>query len=124
MRKMKGPKAKDGSLEKLLYEKNKNTQLLIFEKDPSAKGGENAPYRLSECTIDHRAIGVVYNPKRESGNYVPSQITKRYDALILITTSTAQHLKQSGSIKTKPPTPYTLMIHSIPHINHSSSHIP
>lgn len=106
MRKMKVPKAKEGSLENLLYEKNKNDQLLIFEKDPSAKGGENAPYRLSECTIDHRAIGVVYNPKRESGNYVPSQMTKRYDAFLFIAESTALHPLPSGSRKPKPPENY------------------
>jgi len=37
------------------------------------------------CWIGHRAIGVVYNPKFEAyGNYVPTQISNRYDAFIFI----------------------------------------
>lgn len=96
-RKMKVPKAKDGSLEKLLFEKSKNNQLLLFDDNP-------APYRLSECTIDHRAIGVVYNPKRESGNYVPSRITERYDAFLFIAKSKALHPLKSK--RQKPPEGY------------------
>lgn len=34
--------------------------------------------------IGHRAIGVVYNPAAEAGNYVPSIIPERYDAFIFI----------------------------------------
>ncbi|MEA3203114.1 MAG: hypothetical protein QOI63_784 [Thermoplasmata archaeon] len=30
----------------------------------------------------HRAVGVVYDPLHESGNYVPSDLARRYDALI------------------------------------------
>lgn len=36
-----------------------------------------------------RAIGVVYNPARESGNYVPTRLTERYDALLFIDRTTA-----------------------------------
>jgi len=32
----------------------------------------------------HRAIGVVYNPNSESGNYVPTDLPHRYDALLYI----------------------------------------
>lgn len=33
--------------------------------------------------IGHRAIGVVYHPESEHlGNYVPSRISKRYDAFL------------------------------------------
>lgn len=32
-------------------------------------------------TRGQRAIGVVYNPARESGNYVPTKLNERYDAL-------------------------------------------
>ncbi|MGN6326004.1 erythromycin esterase family protein [Pseudolysinimonas sp.] len=32
----------------------------------------------------HRAIGVVYDPRRESGNFVPTLLDDRYDALIWI----------------------------------------
>ena len=30
----------------------------------------------------HRAIGVVYDPAREAGNYVPTRMGARYDALV------------------------------------------
>lgn len=39
--------------------------------------------------IGHRAIGVVYNPGAESGNYVPSVLPKRYNAFIFIDSTTA-----------------------------------
>jgi erythromycin esterase-like protein len=32
--------------------------------------------------LGHRAIGVVYHPEREQGNYVPTRMGERYDALI------------------------------------------
>jgi erythromycin esterase-like protein len=39
--------------------------------------------------LGHRAIGVVYNPHREAGNYVPTRIGGRYDALIWLERTTA-----------------------------------
>ena len=42
--------------------------------------------------IGHRAIGVVYRPQFEGyGNYVPSVITKRYDAFVFIDETKALH---------------------------------
>jgi erythromycin esterase len=35
-------------------------------------------------TRGNRAIGVVYDPKREQGNYVPTQLADRYDAFLFI----------------------------------------
>lgn len=35
----------------------------------------------------HRAIGVVYNPRAEQGNYVPTVMGERYDAIIFIHSS-------------------------------------
>lgn len=37
----------------------------------------------------HRAIGVVYRPENETGNYVPSRMGGRYDALIWLEETTA-----------------------------------
>lgn len=37
----------------------------------------------------HRAIGVVYDPRRESGNYVPTVMGDRYDALMWFEESSA-----------------------------------
>ncbi len=36
----------------------------------------------------HRAIGVVYQPAREAGNYVPTWMGGRYDALIWLEDTT------------------------------------
>ncbi len=35
-------------------------------------------------SIGHRAIGVVYHPEQERGNYVPSVLPDRYDAFVFI----------------------------------------
>jgi|GEM_PF-3775183 len=37
----------------------------------------------------HRAIGVVYNPGSERGNYVSTVLPQRYDALLFIDKTTA-----------------------------------
>lgn len=35
--------------------------------------------------LGHRGIGVVYDPRQESrGNYVPTELSKRYDAFIFV----------------------------------------
>lgn len=39
--------------------------------------------------IGHRAIGVVYNPNFDEGNYVPSVLPERYNAFIFIDETTA-----------------------------------
>jgi len=45
---------------------------------------EKAPALLCQ-TRGHRAVGVVYNPRHEArGNYVPTQLAKRYDSFIFI----------------------------------------
>ncbi|MEK9156274.1 MAG: erythromycin esterase family protein [Patescibacteria group bacterium] len=46
-----------------------------------------APVFLDER--DQRAIGVVYDPQSEEGNYAPTTLAKRYDALIFIDKSSA-----------------------------------
>ena len=39
----------------------------------------------------HRAIGVVYHPERERGNFVPTVLPRRYDAFLYIDESHALH---------------------------------
>jgi erythromycin esterase-like protein len=78
IKKINVPEAKAGSWEEIFhkasYEKNK---LLIMDK-----------ISTTDCLkkpINHRAIGVVYNPQYEQyGNYVPSIMNERYDAFIFI----------------------------------------
>lgn len=45
---------------------------------------------FSDVGVGQRAIGVVYRPEDEArGNYVPTILDKRYDALIFINKTTA-----------------------------------
>ena len=48
--------------------------------------------KFEHAAFGHRAIGVVYHTQYEQyGNYIPSMITRRYDAFIYIDTTTALH---------------------------------
>jgi erythromycin esterase len=80
---MKVPAAQAGSWEALLHQtapadKLINLQLWRTDKSLTQRRG-------------HRAIGVVYNPNREAGNYVPSDLPNRYDAFIFIDKTQALH---------------------------------
>jgi erythromycin esterase-like protein len=40
--------------------------------------------------LGHRAVGVVYDPQHERrGNYVPTELSKRYDAFVFVDKSHA-----------------------------------
>jgi len=84
MEKMEVPAARVSSWEYYLHQAGDQNKLLImddFHQDV-----------LLENHIDHRAIGVVYNPEYEKyGNYVPSILPLRYDAFVYIDRSTALH---------------------------------
>lgn len=75
LREMKVPAAIPGSWEERLHQVGEGGNLLLFVG--------NEP-ELEDFVALHRAIGVVYHPERERGNYVPSRISKRYDAFIHI----------------------------------------
>ncbi|MFJ6416048.1 erythromycin esterase family protein [Paeniglutamicibacter sp. NPDC091659] len=77
------PAAVRGSHEDLLHEALAEASLLLFGPDRSG------PWL--ESLHGHRAIGVVYNPHREAGNYVPTHMGGRYDALLWIPQATALH---------------------------------
>jgi len=82
MQEMEVPEARKGSIESILHEENKDCYLLFNEE-------KNDLYNKE---IPHRAIGVVYDPAMEKyGNYVPSVLSKRYDALIFINETKALH---------------------------------
>lgn len=72
---MEVPKGARGSWEEALHHAGGgNNQFLMFTE-------ENKD--VFDDVIGHRAIGVVYHPEYEQhGNYVPSQLSKRYDAFI------------------------------------------
>lgn len=75
------PPAPAGTHEALLHEALGMPAVLRFPADPSS------PW-LSEPR-GHRAVGVVYAPARDAGNYVPTVIGARYDALIWLERTTS-----------------------------------
>jgi erythromycin esterase len=84
------PNARPGSWEAMLHAISPANKLILLE---ALKGNE----QLSK-SIGHRAIGVVYDPSAEQGNYVPSVVPQRYDAFIFIDRTEALHpiLNASG----------------------------
>jgi erythromycin esterase len=82
MQEMEVPEGKKGSIEEILHTESPENRMIIFNESNSERFGEPVP---------HRAIGVVYHPQQEKHNYVPSYITKRYDALIFLDKTTALH---------------------------------
>jgi erythromycin esterase-like protein len=68
------PAAQTGSHEDLLHRALAHDAILDFTRP---RTGE-----WSSSRRGHRAVGVVYNPENESGNYVATQMDARYDALL------------------------------------------
>lgn len=84
MRRMTVPPAREGSWEALMHAAGARDRLLLLE------GLDGVPGALEPR--GHRAIGVVYHPERERlGNYVPSVLPYRYDALL--------HIEQSRALR-------------------------
>jgi len=75
------PSARTGSHEDLLGRTLSGPAVLRFE----AATGRGWLTRER----GHRAVGVVYDPRREAGNYVPTVMGRRYDALIWVPETTA-----------------------------------
>ena len=84
MQVMDVPPARPGSWEHALHQMNAEDRLLIFQH-PLQHGNELAVPR------GHRAIGVVYHPQAEAGNYVPTVLPLRYDAFMYLDQTTALH---------------------------------
>jgi len=85
MERMRVPEARTGSWEDVMHlaiaEGSAADAAALVVFDDAADGGIAG---LDE-PIDHRAIGVVYDPRHERwGNYVPTIIPRRYDAFIFI----------------------------------------
>lgn len=84
MKEMNLPKAIEGSVERILHRQGAKNKLLIFDEESPLK--EAFKERLG-----HRAVGVVYDPHRERGNYVPSNLSDRYDAFLYIDKTKGVH---------------------------------
>jgi erythromycin esterase len=83
MQRMVVPEARAGSWEALLHQSSAANQLLRME-DLRALLWTSEPR-------GHRAIGVVYHPWREVGNYVPSVLPDRYDVFLYLDQTEALH---------------------------------
>jgi erythromycin esterase-like protein len=68
------PPAISNSWEDIFHQANPIDQLIIFKSHQD----------LMSENRGHRAIGVVYDPYKERGNYVPTRLSDRYDAFIYI----------------------------------------
>lgn len=92
MEEMEVPPAREGSIEHALHNEDSQNRYLLFNTEDAR--------RMYDTSIRHRAIGVVYNPERERhGNYVPSVMSRRYDAFIFIDETQAVHplhMKERG----------------------------
>jgi erythromycin esterase len=79
MERMRMPDARNGSWEDMLHRALGDNGLLVFD------GSDDGGVPGLDVVADHRAIGVVYNPRAERwGNYVPTLIPRRYDAFMFI----------------------------------------
>jgi erythromycin esterase len=84
MRRMRVPEGRAGSWEDLLHRASTEDQLLVFD------GSDDGGIRGLGEPMEHRAIGVVYDPRAERwGNYVPTLVPRRYDAFLFIDESHA-----------------------------------
>ena len=82
MERMRVPEAKRGSWEHLFHQAGAEDKLLLMEGFDEVEGALDSR--------GHRAIGVVYHPEREAyGNYVPTVLPYRYDAMLYIDRSHA-----------------------------------
>jgi erythromycin esterase-like protein len=83
MEEMEVPEAQKGSVEYRLHQQSDEDRYILFKNEIPDEYFEK---------MGHRAIGVVYDPAMEKyGNYVPSLLPQRYDALIYIDETTALH---------------------------------
>lgn len=94
MEKMEMPPAIEGSVEEMLHASSAENKLLIFDNFPKLK-------EQFGDWLGHRAIGVVYHPERERGNYVPTKLSSRYDAFLYLDETEAlnpMHLNPTNKV--------------------------
>jgi erythromycin esterase-like protein len=100
MRRMRVPAAAHDSWEAVLHDAAPTDKLLLM---PEIERAEEAWEMRG-----HRAIGVVYDPEWErAGNYVPTVMPQRYDALLYIDESHALHpIHMPAFVDGEPPETY------------------
>ena len=81
MQKMNIPKAIKGSVEAAMNKTGLPTVYVLFsEEDRKEKNLK---------VMGHRAVGVVYNPRNDRRQFVPSLVSLRYDALLFFAETNA-----------------------------------
>ncbi|AKQ45785.1 protein-L-isoaspartate O-methyltransferase [Rufibacter radiotolerans] len=84
MQEMPVPPAIAKSVEQILHAASPENKLLLFDQQPALK-------EYFKGWMGHRAIGVVYRPERDRGNYVPTKLSGRYDAFLFLDKTKAVH---------------------------------
>lgn len=85
MQRMYVPPAVNGSWDNLLHRLGDGKDALIIFRQGNGRKNKEFVEQLTDKRLGQRAIGVVYNPEYEMyGNYVPTTLSKRYDAFIHI----------------------------------------
>jgi erythromycin esterase len=82
MERMSLPAARPDSWEDVFHRAAGRDALLLCPRDATP---EMRHWR------GHRAVGVVYRPESETGNYVPSVLPRRYDAFLYLDVTAALH---------------------------------
>jgi erythromycin esterase-like protein len=83
MERMRVPDARPGSYEDIFHRVGIPDFLLVFGEGRDARGLDAGGLDAAGEPRGHRAIGVVYDPRHERwGNYVPTILTRRYDAFV------------------------------------------
>jgi erythromycin esterase-like protein len=98
MQQMRVPPAQAGSWEELLHRAGGDNKLLRMD--------DLRPLRGAVALRGHRAIGVVYHPSHEAGNYVPSVLPDRYDAFLYFDETQALHPLHIEPVLDEPPDTY------------------
>ncbi|AUI50708.1 erythromycin esterase family protein [Arthrobacter crystallopoietes] len=90
---MQTPPARRGSVEDLMHSALDGTPSALFVFNDGSKAADSGTAGGPDWagqSLEHRAIGVVYDPKAEQwGNYVPSVMGRRYDAFLFLDETTA-----------------------------------
>lgn len=97
LRRLPVPVAQAGSLEDLFHREVGRDAVYVFP--PGTDG-------WATRKIPHRAIGVVYSPEQEWGNYVPTTPARRYDAVVALEqTNALRPLGPEAPCRTSRPRP-------------------
>jgi erythromycin esterase-like protein len=83
MERMRVPPAREGSWEDVLHRAGGPNKVLHLDQVRDVE-----EFRMER---GHRAIGVIYHPEYEQGNYVPTILPNRYDALCFLDETRALH---------------------------------